>query len=148
MADVVPITTENLDPFGFARETDAELLALFRQWVEDQRACEQFARGKPDDDEDVMAMLDAIDVLVERMAVIPATGTIGLVVKTYLVGWHESGGSSEDAPAISSLLTDDNYISDRVLASLIADLPRFVPEIAPLVRRAGEMRVRRAGDTK
>jgi hypothetical protein len=140
--------TENLEPFAFARGDDDELLALFRQWVEDHRECEQFARGKPDDDEDVMAMLDAIDELVDRMSLIPATGTIGLAVKTYMVGWHECGGSSEDAPALSSLLTDDNYISDRVLASLIADLPRFVPEMAPLVRRAGEMRVRRAGDTK
>jgi hypothetical protein len=69
------------------------------------------------------------------MAAMPAASAVGLAIKTYLLAWAETGGSFEDAPALSDL-GHDGYLSDAIWLSLLNDLSTFVPELRPLVAAA------------
>jgi len=128
--------TDTLDPFALGgRQDDAELLTLFRQWVEEERAVAKWGRENPDDEDGFNRRAAIGWERLRLVAAMPAVSAVGLAVKAYLLTWLETGGSCHDAPALSSL-GDGKYLSDEIWLSLVRDLPAFVPELRPLVTEA------------
>jgi len=119
------------------RQDDAELLTLFRQWVEEERAVAKWGHENPDDEDGFNRLCDASWERLRLMAAVPAASAVGLTIKVYLLTWLETGGSCRDAPALSGL-GDDEYLSTEIWRSLVRDLPAFVPELRPLVAEAVE----------
>lgn len=125
------------DIFALARADDAELLSLFQEWVEAEREAARYGSENPKDEDGFNLLTDANAELARRIAALPATGTVGLAIKAYLFAFWEYEGSVHDAAAIAGLY-DDGCVSTQILRSLMRDLPAFVPEIAPLIRFAGD----------
>jgi len=117
------------DIFALGGRQD-ELLQLFHQWVESERRAEAYGDEHPEDDDPQYLRLCAVGLeLAYQIIATPAKSAVDLAIKAYMLGWHESGGSSDDAPAVSGL-------SDPFLISLLRDLPTFVPEMAALLVHA------------
>jgi hypothetical protein len=113
---------------------DAEILSLFRQWIEAQREGDRMEGGPAHD-----AVCDRISQLEYRIADLPACGLVGLSVKAYFVardGREALPGA--DPAGVSAFETrtygDDpeKFVDARLVASLLRDASRFVPDIAPL----------------
>jgi hypothetical protein len=103
---------------------DGEILVLFRQWMEASRA---YGR-KALDDENEEQLGRAIDIEGEIIGK-PAAGVADLVVKMYLHLHYDDDDFRIDLAALSGC-----DAADRTLKrSLLRDMVRFVPGLAPLV---------------
>jgi hypothetical protein len=76
----------------------AEILALFRQWIEAERAADKYSRDNPDDKDGFNKRSNAAWSMVRQMAATPAVNVTGVAVKAYMLAWCESGGSYDDPP--------------------------------------------------
>lgn len=120
------------DPFALGGRQD-ELMQLFRQWVESERRAGAYGREHPeDDDPEYIRLCKVAWALNDQMLATPAKSPTDLAIKVYMLAWHESGGSSEDSPRVSSLSNVTGGDDERWL-SLLRDLPTFVPEMAELL---------------
>jgi hypothetical protein len=115
------------------QQDDAEILSLFREWIEAYRAQDRIIKPYPDTDaQDLPAWVtaqDHIDDLEQRIADIPAEGAVGLAAKAYMASFQHHGGSYKDAAAIWGRAE-----MREVEAALLEDAARFVPEIRELTR--------------
>src|SRR5690349_2434098 len=59
MADHDLSRRQCLDPFALTRADDAELLAMFRQWVSGEREAARYGSENPDDEDGFNALVDA-----------------------------------------------------------------------------------------
>jgi hypothetical protein len=127
-----------LDPFALGGRQDGDelILAAFREWVIAVR--DTHARvGELTEDQ----LAEADDRDTDQMiavAEMPAAGAVGLAVKAFLAMYATLGGSPGDGAALSVLEWKDlsGTFAARVGMGLAEDLPRFVPELAPLVSKA------------
>jgi hypothetical protein len=134
------------DPFalgGRQDDDDAEMLSLFRQWIEGHRAAERMDKSIEAEDA-YDAAIDRICDIEHEIADIPASGPVGFAVKAYLACYFEHLPRSGDDPAGVSLISRDcviepgaildDFVSFHCIAAVIRDAARFVPEIAELGR--------------
>jgi hypothetical protein len=126
------------DPFtlgGRQDDADAEILALFRRWIDQTRAANEIGKETPEIDlQDIpewWAAQEALDRLEEEIADVPVEGASGLVVKGYIAAFRRHGGSNKDAAA----LVAHAHIGDCE-AGFLCDAERFVPKIADLTKWA------------
>jgi hypothetical protein len=102
---------------------DSKILSLFREWVEAKR----LSWAVPDDEYEAAA--EAADKIEDAIIATPSSGAAGFAIKTYLL-LHIDDGHDEDAAALGKL----NW--PALGASLLRDMIRFVPELAPLAAGA------------
>ena len=118
------MSAENHDPLALARqdEADAEIRALFREWIAEVR------RRDPDED-----MADASwehqRGLERQIADLPAQGAADLSIKLYIYLHWADCHFKQDRAVVAA--TGDVWPHD---AALLSDAARFVPEIAELVQ--------------
>jgi hypothetical protein len=104
--------------------TDDKILALFREWVKTENAATAAVHSV--DPEEYKAAEAAALEMADAIAAIPATGVIGLSIKAYLLVHNQDGHFCAAA------LRDEGDWS-TVDKSVVRDIVRFVPELAPLV---------------
>ena len=118
------------DPFalGGVQNDDAEILALFRQWLADGRIADATEDGDPAEWDAALSRRDAI----EDRIIAGATGPLGLAVKAFLLCKIEF---QDWAPSINDLRIDDLFEENpgyvlKLIASLLRTAAGIVPEIA------------------
>jgi len=124
-------TADNFDPFalgGGQCGSDAEILVLFRQWIEESRIAD-------DVDEEAPAWHEAMDrrYEIERRIAFCRCGAAGLAVKTFILLRSEC---SDWAPSLSQIRCEDLFRAGEpgwnvaLLVSILRGAGALVPEIA------------------
>lgn len=115
---------------------DAEILSLFRDWIEAHRALAKIASPSEDEYDTATTVLVRIE---HRIADLPAQGAIGLSVKAYLAAHYENPpGYGEDSAGVGPFDplmygdTPEEFVDAHCIASVLRDAARFVREIQPL----------------
>jgi hypothetical protein len=123
-------TADNFDPFALGRrqgDGDAEILALFRQWVDESRIADGIEEEAP-------AWHDAMDrrYELERRIAFCRCGPTGLAVKTFILLRSEC---SDWVPSLSQIRCEDLFKAGdpgwnvALLVSILRDAAALVPEI-------------------
>jgi hypothetical protein len=103
---------------------DSKILSLFRDWMEAKR----LSWAVPDDEFEAAAVV--ADKIEDAIIATASSGAVGFAIKTYLLLRIENG-HDEDGAALG------NKLNWKTLeASILRDLIRFVPELAPLAAAA------------
>jgi hypothetical protein len=105
---------------------DSKILSLFREWTGAKRLSWAV------DDAGYEAAAEAADKIEDAIITTPSSGAAGFAIKTYLLLQLENK-HDEDAAALGDKL---NW--ETLEASILRDVVRFVPELAPLVHAAVE----------
>jgi hypothetical protein len=143
-ADAVPITAAKLDPFalgGFG--DDAELLALFRQWIVLMREADRIAAQPDRDEAEYDRGLEQAWATENALFELPAAGVIGLSVKAYLTVFYDHSDDirADSASLCAAKAEDIGFHEHRCAVSIMRDAARFVPEIAELARPLNEVTI-------
>jgi hypothetical protein len=110
------------------RDGDAAILGLFRGWCEVKRLYAAWL----DNDEDMAGAIDECALAIERQIYkIPASGTAGLAVKTYLLIHLHASAWTENMAALAEPAGGDCLDND-LAQSIIRDSVRFAPDLEPL----------------
>ena len=121
---------DNFDPFalgGGQVDGDAEILVLFRQWIEESRV----ADGVEDEGPAWHAAMDRRDEIERRIACCHC-GPAGLAVKTFILLRSEG---SDWAPSLAQIRCENLFRPGdpgwhaTLLASILRDAAALVPEI-------------------
>ena len=121
---------DNFDPFalgGGQGDGDAEILALFRQWIGESRIADGIEEEAP-------AWHEAMDrrYEIERRIASCRCGPAGLAVKTFILLRSEC---SDWAPSLAQIRCEDLFRAGdpgwnaALLASILRDAAALVPEI-------------------
>jgi len=112
--------------------TDARMISLFREWAERKRAYAALVRLDNETDAEKQAQL--ADDVEDTIGSIPASGASALAVKIYLYLHFDDSDWREDLAALSGsdLVESERYADARLKRSILKDVVRFVPELAPL----------------
>jgi len=123
--------TTDRDPFAFARQDDdAEILSLFRRWIDEVR----FLANLRDDQAVQEASCDRQLDLEAEIDDVSAQGPAGLAIKAYLYIYWTAGPAADGDPASVSPGNDDDGMYHAL--AVLRDAARFVPEIAQLIGEA------------
>jgi|SRR5690242_10185781 hypothetical protein len=107
--------------------SDAQILALLRKWVD---AVRSYGAAE---DEAANRCYAAVDEVRRQIAEVPATGAVGLAVKAYLLIHLNADCWREDIAALPGSCAWHHDYPDAYLAkSMLRDMVRIVPELAPL----------------
>jgi hypothetical protein len=117
---------------------DSAILSRFREWIEVMRRADAAITAG---EYDIHALaIEEADGLETEVLELPASGVVGLAIKTYLLVRARRGPDLFDPTASPGEITpNDGYEPDgrlrrdlRDLKGVAADLVRFLPELAPL----------------
>jgi hypothetical protein len=75
-----------------------------------------------------------VDKIEKTIIETPSTGAVGLAIKSYLTH-HIEGGADDGGPALGK-----GAINWEIDGSILKDVIRFVPELAPLAAGAFDSR--------
>jgi hypothetical protein len=103
------------------------ILSLFREWVATTRTTVALYDG---DGAEYEASAAAVYKIEDAIIEAPSTGAVGLAIKSYLLH-HIEGAADDGGPALG-----DGAINWEIDASILKDVIRFVPELAPLAAGA------------
>jgi len=103
---------------------DKRILELFNEWLPALRYANCGFPNPDDSDPDFSAACNRVLAIEEAIADSPATGLPGLAIKVFLDAYYAAGGPGGGL-AVS-------VGQDRLKVSILADIARFVPKLAPL----------------
>jgi hypothetical protein len=103
---------------------DKRILELFDEWLPALRHANCGFSNPDDSNPDFSGACDRVLAIEEAIADSPATGLPGLAIKVFLDAYCAAGGPGGGL-AVS-------VGQDRLKVSILADIARFVPELAPL----------------
>ena len=107
---------------------DTQIVALFRKWADAIRSY-----GAADDTAAADRLYAAVDEARRNIADIPTTSAVGLAVKAYLLIHLNADLWREDIAALPGYCEWYSDYPDAYLAkSMLRDMVRIVPELAPL----------------